>query len=253
MAKKKSPNMPIIVIIGIIFIFTSVGLLSYKTIPKIQNIGINQISNESGDVVLSLIPSNLTAQLNSELVISLTAKTGDAKLVVLAAELTYDPTKITAKTVDRGSFLSNTIVSPKIDNGKITFTYSASPETGGAQGSGEIAKIKFNPIEPGNSTISITKKTVATSTKDGQRIPTNSLKSSTDSIVLVEQKIDQTSKITPSSDTPIPPVNNSDNDLTNNPPDDIVDTTNTSNPNIFQKVAIGWTIIFKYISNLVTN
>jgi hypothetical protein len=186
--KKTSSSKYLLPIILVASLFAlSLGLYAFNAFPTPMSIGINQITNATGEVSLTLSPANVSAAKDTESTITLTANTGSAKLVVLAIELTYDPAKVSTPTVTPGSFLGNTLMSPKVENGKITFTLAATPESGGASGNaGQIATIKLKPIAGGSSALSFTENTIATAIgSNGERIPNNSLKSATDAVITV--------------------------------------------------------------------
>jgi hypothetical protein len=307
MAKKqKKSYIPTIIILTILVI--GLGLYGFSTMPQFSPVGINQISNATGEVTLALSPANLTAVANTESILSLKASTGSVKLMVLAVEIAYDPAKVDTPTITQGAFLGNTLASPKVENGKITFTYAATPESGGAAGSGEVAVIKFKPKENGTSAFTITANSLATAAKDGERIAGNSLKSAVDAVVTVgstqQSNNSNITSATPTpagntatsapakndiavvSETPTPkptvrpkaptpttaPTTNytntqettaqdmTDSDTTGSWDDEytnpgeteaeFTDTTTPTSPNIFQKIGIGWSIIFQSILNI---
>lgn len=310
MAKKqKKSYLGAIIILTILVI--GLGLYGFSTMPQFSPVGINQISNSTGEVTLALSPANLTAAVNSESALSLKANTGNVKLMVLTVEITYDPAKVDTPTIAQGAFLGNTLASPKVENGKITFTYAATPESGGAAGSGEVAVIKFKPKANGTSAFTITANSLATAAKDGERIAGNSLKSAVDAVVTVGSSQESstsnnsnTTAATPTpagnsatpapakndiavvSDTPTPkptvrpkaptpttaPTTNYTNSQTTTAQDmtdsnttdswddqyantdeleaEFTDTTAPASPNIFQKIGIGWSIIFQSILNI---
>ncbi len=223
MARKKPLYLPTIIIIATLVV--GFGLFGFSVIPKSTQITINEIINSTGAITLALTPATLNATLNADSTLSLTANTNSVKLMVLAVELTYDPTVIGTPTITQGSFLGNTLSSPKVESGKIAFTYAATPDSGGATGTGEIATIKFKPVATGVSAFTFTPNSIATAVKDGERILNNSLRSAQDATITV-------------GDEPITTATN---------------TTMPSTPNIFQKVAIGWSIIFQSISQLFFN
>ncbi len=223
MARKKPPYLPIILIITILII--GFGLFGFSVIPKSTPITINEIRNSTGEITLALTPATINTTLNADSSLSLTVNTNSVKLMVLAVELTYDPTVISTPTIIQGSFLGNILSSPKVENGKITFTYAATPDSGGATGTGEVAIIKFKPIATGVSTITFTPNSIATAVKDGERLPNNSLRSAQDATITV-------------GDEPITTATN---------------TTMPSTPNIFQKIFLGWEIIFQSIFKIFSN
>lgn len=204
MAKAKKSKLPIIILLTLLIV--GLGLYGYSVVPKSTPIAINQISNSTGDVSLSLSPSTISGTLNTESSLTLSATTGSVKLMVLTIELSYDPAKISTPTVVQGSFLGNTLASPKVENGKITFTYAATPESGGSSGTGEVAIIKFKPTATGSSALTFTTGSIATAVKGTERIAGNSIKSAVDATITVSsaKTSDSSSATNPPTPTPTP-------------------------------------------------
>lgn len=279
----------LIFIIGIFAI--TVGLYGFNLLPTPSNIGINQVTiNTSGEVDLAFSPTTITSQIGTESTISLTANTGNVKLVVLTVEMTYDSSKISTPTIVQGDFLTNTLSSPKVENGKITFTFAASPDSGGLVGTGTIAKIKFKPIASGSSVISFSPSTSATALDlAGERIPQNTLRSATNISIIGTPAPTSAPTTTPTSAPTITPNSNSVLVVTNTPrptarpkaaapvtttkpsatpstttsADDYLipiteeptetsaDPTTIKPPSFWRKVMLGWKIIFQYVGSLV--
>ncbi len=200
MAKAKQSKLPVIILLTLLIV--GLGLYGYSLTPKSAPIAINQISNSTGEVSLALSPSSVTGSLNAESTLTLSATTDSVKLMVLTVELSYDPSKISTPTITQGSFLGNTLASPKVENGKITFTYAATPESGGSTGTGEVAIIKFKPTANGSSALTFKEGTLATAVKGTERIPGNSIKSAVDAVVTVGST--KSSDATTPTPTPTP-------------------------------------------------
>lgn len=300
---KKNPSyLPAIIILTILVV--GVGLYGSSLIDSARPLTINQISNSTGEVTLALSPSTVSPKVGEEVELTLSAKTGSLKLMVLTGELTYDASKISTPTITQGNFLGNSLENAKVENGKITFTYAATPDSGGAFGSGAIATIKFKPTSAGSSSISFGAGSTATAVKDGERIPGNSLLSASDTVISAgetaqnnnqvvnnNQQVDtsalqpsttpqakapiktstpkplptiapktpsQATNTTPQSQTATPQfdsqytqVSDEQNDYVDISSEDDAIPQDLEMPkiNIFQKIVMGWKIIFQSIFN----
>lgn len=239
MAKKKTPNfysakylLPIVVVIGIIAV--SLGLYGYGLLPRFARIGINQVSNASGETVLTFSPSSVSAKVGSESTLTLNANAGTLRLGVVRVELTYDQSKLGTPTVDLGTFLANPLSSPKIDNGKISFSVAAAPDSGGVTGSGVIATIKFKPTSTGSSNLIFTTRTAAYSlTADKVAIDADTLKSASDVTINVgsESNSNNTNNATPTpTPTPTPASQNTVSVITTTPKPTVKPRLSTPTP-----------------------
>lgn len=214
------------------FVIASTGLYSYNNFRSPTVLGASQVINPTGEVTLSLSDVSPDFKIGTESVFTLTADTGSSKLVVLEIELSYDPTKVSTPVVTHGDFLENTLSSPKVENGKITFSFAAPPSAGGIKGIGTVATIALQPTSIGTSSLSFTGKNIATAIgSDGKRIPTNTLKSTEDATIVVAD----TMQVQTSSD----PTN--------------INSIQTNEPNFFKKIVIGWRLIFQNIFGTNSN
>lgn len=196
LARRKNSYAPFLVIFAICLI----SLVIWRSsITSPQPIDINQIANtSSGNVDLSLSPSSISLTQNTEESINLTINSGEAKVTAAQIVLTYDPAILGTPTITQGTFLTNVLSSPKIESGKITFTYATSPDSLGQGGSGLLATIKLKPIAVGSTTISFAEGTMATATSH----PDNVVKSVSDTqIVVTSPEQGSINAITPPTDT----------------------------------------------------
>lgn len=112
--------------------------------------------------------------------------------------LTYDPAILGIPIITQGTFLTKVLSSPKIENGKITFTYATSPDSMGQGGSGLLATIKLKPIAVGSTTISFAEGTMATASDHSDNV----VKSISDTqIVVTSPEQGSINAITPPTDT----------------------------------------------------
>lgn len=149
-------------IISVLVVFLLGTLLWKYASPTPTPIGINEIANVSTGIIdLSLSPATLSIAPGAEQSIDLKIVAGTTKVTAAEIILAYDPAIIGTPTVTQGSFLSNTLSSPKVEGGKITFTYAAAPDDGGKSGSGTLATIKIKPVSVGDATIAFAEGTAA--------------------------------------------------------------------------------------------
>lgn len=171
--QKKHPLIGVLTTLSVIIL----GVIIWYTIPKQSNLSINQIIEETGKVELRLDPDTRTISPNTELSLNLQASTEASKIIGNQIEITYSPGCGTP-TVVQGSHFTNTLASPKIENGKINFTYVAPPESGGITGHAiSIATIKIKPNSVGICDLNFTENnlvTIADSTRNEVRSLTNS-------------------------------------------------------------------------------
>lgn len=154
------PNIAWPMIIGIIVILFSLKLI-YSNLTNVSfnpGTSINQVGVAEGRVNLTLSPANIVTTANTEQTLTLSIDAGVDYATLAQIELNYDPAKIGTPVVTQGDFLTSSIGTTKVQNGKITFTYiTALPENGeqaGKKGTGTLATIKFTPQADGESSIS---------------------------------------------------------------------------------------------------
>lgn len=165
MSKRKSHTTPHfspyifpLAVLGII----TLGVAAWYSIPRIHPLSINQIINNSGLVELRLDPDARTITPGTEQVINLQASTEASKLTGVQIELTYDSVCGTP-TVSQGSFFPNVIVAPKVENGKINFTFGAPLDSGGVTGFAlNFASITIKPTTIGDCHLTFTDNNLVT-------------------------------------------------------------------------------------------
>lgn len=274
----------LIITIGVVII--ALGLYGYTLLPQVKPVGINQVNNASGEVSLSLTPSSINSTIGNESTLTLAASAPSVKLVVLTVELSYDPAKIGMPMISVGDWLPNTLASPKIENGKITFTVAATPESGGVTGTGTVVTIKFKPTATGTTIFAFSANSSATAINaSGERIPTNTLKTASDATVVIGSTTQSTTTPSPSPSVTPAPTKNTISVISTTPKptvkpkvtatpsvtptvsprndsSDLSDETSIDQPNLdtttsitpqppfFQRVFLGWKIIFQYILKL---
>ncbi len=161
--KKSSKKLPsktmFLGLVVIIAVLIASKILSSMTQQVGFNAGptINQVGVAEGRVNLTLSPASITMSPNSEQILTLSIDAGADYATLAQIELNYDPAKIGTPIVTQGDFLTSSIGSTKVQNGKITFTFiTALPENGeqaGKKGSGTLATIKITPPIDGESSI----------------------------------------------------------------------------------------------------
>jgi len=113
----------------------------------------NASINPSGTVTFTIPTPPAPLTINTSYPLPVTIDTGSSKVTGASVELLYDPAKIQINSVTQGDFLTNVLANPKIENGKITFTFAAPPESGGKQDSGTLATIELKPLVIGKAHI----------------------------------------------------------------------------------------------------
>ncbi len=163
--------------------FVAVGTIYYvySQLPQPTPVTINEVAQApTGTVDLSLtsplIAPNQTATVNLQI------SAGETKVSAVAIELTYDPTSLQIPDISRGDFFSVTLANPKIDNGKISFVYAVAPDSGGKNGSGTVATLRFSPKRAGNSAFTFTSNTLVAAVGDNS----NALRSASSASIQVE-------------------------------------------------------------------
>ncbi len=154
----------------VLFTVAAMGFFIYKVLaPVPQKIGINEVTT-SGHITLTLsdnVPSNLptytpkftpgkTKQLR------LYIDTSTVKSSGVTVEITYPPSILSIESVTNGGFFSQVLGTPTFTNGKIAFTYGATPDSGGVNGSGTVATITVKALKEGPATLGFGAPTVAT-------------------------------------------------------------------------------------------
>jgi len=161
----------------IILSLLAIAYYAYSRLPRVtpQPVGINEVGALSPMVSLSL-PGSIQAN-DSEIALDLQIDSGSALVAAVQAELTYDPSKISGLSVAQGDFLTDKLVAAKVDNGKITFVYTAPLGSGGKTGSGKLATLKFKASD--DSEIKFSSNTMVAVIGS----TTNALKSATGTII----------------------------------------------------------------------
>jgi hypothetical protein len=161
-----------------IIAFVVIGTLIYVAksyLPKPMPVGINEISPAAvGTVTLSL-PASIKSTLNSDTSADIIVDTAGSSVTAVQVELTYDPSTISSPSITQGSFFTQKLTNPKIENGKITFAYAVKIDEKSKTGKGVVATLKFKPTKD-NAQISFGKGTMVASVDS---MDTNSLKSAT--------------------------------------------------------------------------
>jgi len=152
MKYKSSPSrMPIL----IIFLVSAVAAVGYTIVRSRftpQPVGINEVTS-SGTISLSVSPFNLMQRPNLVRTLNINVDSGSDKLTAVQLELEFDPTLIELTELTSTGYLSTTLSAATVSNGVARVTYGANVSSGGIQGSGTIATVKYKSLKPGNSTI----------------------------------------------------------------------------------------------------
>lgn len=136
--------------IALISIF--IVALAYFTISSIPKqapapIGINEVGVASAATVSLSFPATITSELGAETSADIMIDSGGSELTAVQVELSYDPSGLSPIRVVQGDFLTNKLGQPKIQNGKITFTYTVALGEKGKSGSGKLATIIFKSLK----------------------------------------------------------------------------------------------------------
>lgn len=153
---------PILSILGISLIITAAFLISQRLISP-EPIGINEVAS-NGTVSLYASPTTLMVRPNVEKIFSISAVAGSDRLTAVELELIYDPTAVVLSNFVSTNYLSTTLISPTISNGKAYATFGAAVDSGGIPGSGSVATIKVKTLKPGTTTVNFGPSTLATAT-----------------------------------------------------------------------------------------
>lgn len=184
--KSKSTIKPMV--IGGLFLL---GLLLYFIrslfAPQPLPISINQVGVTDGVVDLTLTPATNTVEPGGELVLILTAKPGSYKVGDITVELNYDPAKVGTPVLTQGTYLTDKMGTPKVENGRIYFEFVASVSGGLATGDGVVATIKLFPQGSGTTTLTFTDNTevVVVDPTTNTTIASNMLKSATGATITI--------------------------------------------------------------------
>lgn len=290
----KTTHLLIWLTIGV-FVLGGVGYFASRIIPLTTPLGINEITNASGTVDLALTPATLTTLNNADSTLILSVNTNGSRLASLNVTLKYDPTYISTPTVQLDSFLSNVLTPVSVNNGTIQFVLGASPESGGATGTGNIATVAFRTIKNGTTTFTIDSTTSAWGMDaSGTPIFDNLLRSIQSATLTINTPTSNETSVSPSpSPSPSPitqsptpsPTQTTISVVTTTPrpttrstprptvtsaptPDSTLTTAPTeyipippeatplpdsteSTPTFFQKIFLGWKIIFQYLYQLI--
>lgn len=138
-----------------IVLFLLLGLFGYNYFAP-EPIRIAEITS-SGTVSLSLSPSNLVLKSGEEINMSLYVSSGNDKVSVVKFEIDYDPTKLQITNLSPGSWLTQPLANPTINNGKISGILGAKPDpnipSGGDElnrsGTGVLLTFKVKPLKIG--------------------------------------------------------------------------------------------------------
>ena len=195
--KKKQKNNNIwhsLIILGTI----SLGVIIWYSWPRPTPVAINQVGSETGTVTLSFSPATLNLEPNAEATLTLSINADISPVTVAQVELTYDTTKIDPPTLTPGDFLSSSLGTSTVADGKINFTYVAPATSGGITGSGILATIKVKPTVIGSSSLAVTENTIILAGTE-----TNALKSVNDATIIADSSVSPTPNPTPTP-TPTP-------------------------------------------------
>ncbi|MFH1705847.1 MAG: cohesin domain-containing protein [Patescibacteria group bacterium] len=138
----------------------------------------NASINPSGTVTLAISPSSSSLAPNTTTTLSISINTNESKVLAVQAELTYSTDTCITPSITQGSFLTNVLSSPKVENGTIKFTFAAPPDSGGIQGSGTLATIQTGPTT-GTCQLSFTQNTAVVV----MEVAGNALASASDAII----------------------------------------------------------------------
>lgn len=161
--EKKQVNTNYLPIIAILAVFL-VGTIVWRSNPSLKqtSVPVNQAENISTKTVdLLLSPAMITATIGAEQSIDLKISPNGAKVTAVEIVLTYDPKIIDTPSIAKGNYFSNVLSTPKVGNGKISFTYAVAPDGEGKTESGTLATIKFRPIAKGVTSMDFMSETAA--------------------------------------------------------------------------------------------
>lgn len=185
-----------------------------------QQISINEVNNQEGSIVLALSPAALELAPNTESTLTLSIDTKGSRVSGVAVELDFEPNNLQVLEVNQGSFLANTLSSPKITGGQVAFTFAAPPDSGGIEGTGTLATIKIKSSAE-SARLSFTTQTQAYAVEH----PTNWLKSASDANITVNSALPSASpSILPSPDP--------------SSPADSADPADSANPITYNKTSL---------------
>lgn len=161
-ARRLKPNSRLpFLIVGMLTLLGVATYVWFRLRPQPQPSDVMQVTIPGGKVNLSFSPSSLTLEPGAEKTASLQIDTADQKVTAVQVELAYDATKLEVPVVTRSNLLTKSLQDPKIENGKITFTFAVDPAVGSIAGSGTLAtlRLKLKPGASGASTLRFTENT----------------------------------------------------------------------------------------------
>lgn len=158
-------------------LFGIIGLNSYQSSVETPIVA-ETVSGGTIDLSLFASRAYLLPQQETNLTLRISST---SRVTGVTVELDYNPATVQVISVTQGDFLSNVLSSPKIQNGKVSFTYAAPPDSGGVESSGTLATIKIKPFVYGDFTLEFSPNTVAygIDPASSQAIPGNTLRSLT--------------------------------------------------------------------------
>lgn len=131
----------------------TLGVIAWYSWPRPVKVDINMVGDVAGSVTLALTPPAVALTPNTESTLTLTIDTTTSHVTGATIEIIYEPTKIGTPVVTLGDFLPNVLAPVKMENGRLSFTLAAPPDSGGIIGSGTLAKIKIKPPIAGTSSL----------------------------------------------------------------------------------------------------
>ncbi len=167
-------------LLGSSFIFAVIIGIGYSSYQPTSPIHINEVRYETGSVDLSFSPTTLELDPNTTQDLTLTINANNSLVNAVVVELEYDPATLTVNSITQGDFLSNTLSSGTIADGKLRFTYAAPPDSGGIDGFGTLAIISITSSNV-DSILSFNTQTQAVVAESNS----NALHTATDSFITI--------------------------------------------------------------------
>ena len=169
-------NLPRVILIAFIslVLFIGIGLLGYNAYPPARPT-VAQVSVASGTVSLAFTAPSSPVK-NAEVTLPLTFSSPSEHLSGVQAEITYDPTYVTALSFTPSSTFPSTLAAALLESGKITFAYGVSAGSGGTIGNGNVGTLKLKVLKPGTTKLVFTQNTITTTTEK----TVNTIKNATD-------------------------------------------------------------------------
>lgn len=138
------------------------GVVIWYSIPREQNLSINQIIEESGTVDLKLDPAAESILPDTDLSLKLLASTPTSAISSARVELAYSPSCGTPE-LTVGTLLTNIEIAPTVADGLINFTYNRdTTSTPDPAQEPLIAAIMISPTSPGICELDFTPNNVIT-------------------------------------------------------------------------------------------